>query len=188
MCESTAQCSGSPRYNCPRIRTVTCNARLDAKTIGVNMLAARGPLSVSHVQFHSIIRNMQFTVDGNKASKCDLRKIPLQKCVCAAFSVLTFVKTWRFFLTLFLGCEGIYVLTLFGLQLYPFGIWWMLFLFFWQWCVCWSWSDWRAARPQRATSGGRWPINVDLFTMVGLIAWRYSFFSFFVFFCEYTAH
>lgn len=123
---------------------------------------------------------MQFTVDGNKASKCDLRKFPLQTCVCAAFSVLTFVKTWRFFLTLLLGCEGIYVLTLFGLQLIHSGFDECSFFFFWQWCVCWSWSDRRAARPQRATSGGRWPINVDLFTMVGLIAWRYSFFSFFV--------
>ena len=37
---------------------------------------------------------------------------------------------------------------------------------------------WRAARPQRATSGGRWPINIDLFTMAGLMAWRSSFFPF----------
>lgn len=50
------------------------------------------------------------------------KKISLQKCVCAAFSVLTFVRTWRyFFLAWFLGCEGIFVLTLFGLQVIHSG-------------------------------------------------------------------
>lgn len=200
-----------PRYNCPRIRTVTCNARLDAKTIRVNMFSGHGATYLlamySSIQ---LLETCNFTVDGNKASKCDFKKkkqkkkISLQKCVCAAFSVLTFVKTWRYFLWLdfwdvrvftFWRCLVLQVID-------PFGIWWMLFFFYFvfyffvffcqQQCVCRSRSDRRAARPQRATSGGRWPIHVDLFTMVGLIAWRHSFFFFsplfFLFLSEHTAH
>lgn len=132
-------------------------------------------------------------VDGNKASKCNLRKIFLQKCVCAAFSVLVFVKTWRFFFPDFIsGMWGYLHSDAIGSPSYPFGIWWMLLFFCCcfsrQQCVCWSWSDRRAARPQRATSGGRWPINVDLFTMVGLTAWWHSFFPPFLFSSLSTQH